>query len=155
MKKNSIALIGFYCVTLVVQFAGARITTMGVDGWYRTLTLSELNPPGIVFGIVWTILYLLMAVAAWRVWRVERALNTPAQRMWLMQLLAGLAWNAVFFGMHLAQLGLVMIACVWLAVVLTVVRFRAIDRLAAGLMLPLLLWVSFASYLQAFIAWHN
>lgn len=155
MKRNVIALVGFYIPVLFVQFFGSYITEQSVMDWYPTLAKSELTPPGFVFGIVWTILYLLMTIAAWRVWRIERRLNTPAQRMWLMQLLAGLAWTCVFFGMKLPQVGLAMIACVVIAVAITLRRFMAIDRLAGRLMVPLLLWVSFATYLQLVIVMAN
>ena len=156
MKRNNIlALIGFYIPVLFVQFFGSLVTSRSVTTWYPMLEKSALTPPGFVFGIVWTILYILMTIAAWRVWRIERKINTPAQRMWFLQLIAGLVWTMLFFGMRLPQEGLAMIACVWVFAVLAFLRFRRIDRLAAGLLVPLLLWVSFATYLSAFIAFNN
>lgn len=160
LTRSALALIGFYALCVAVQFAGASITVQSVSGWYLTLDKSPLTPPGFVFGVVWTVLYFLMALAAWRVWRVEQALRTPllrssAQRIWLFQLMAGLGWNAVFFGMQQAQLGLVVIAAVAIAVALCFTRFRARDALAGWLLLPLLLWVCFATYLNLHIALYN
>lgn len=155
MGKQALSLLGFYAVCFVVQAVGSVITATSVESWYPALEKSTLTPPGYVFGIVWTILYIVMAVAAWRIWRKERTLNSAALRIWLMQLVTGLLWTSTFFGMRMAHEGLVIIACLWMLVLLTLRRFVAIDRLAAGLMVPLLLWVSFATYLNAMIVHLN
>lgn len=153
--KDIIALIGFYIPVLCVQTAGALITQRSVHDWYPALAKSALTPPGFVFGIVWTSLYLCMTVAAWRIWRVQQRLLTSAQRVWCLQLLAGLLWSMVFFGMRMTHEGLAVIACVWIFVLLTFRRFLRIDRLAAVLIGPLLLWVSFAAYLNLVIVLRN
>lgn len=153
--KNVIALVGFYIPVLCVQTLGALITQRTVHDWYPALEKSVLTPPGFVFGIVWTLLYLCMTVAAWRVWLVEGRVLTPAQRAWCMQLIAGLIWSMIFFGMKCTHEGLAVIACVWGSVLLTLWRFRRIDTLAAGLIVPLLLWVSFAGYLNLVIVLRN
>ncbi len=155
MLRNIGALIALYLPVLCVQSYGALITATSVKDWYPTLEKSVLTPPGFVFGIVWTILYLMMTIAAWRVWRVERRFNTPALRLWLMQLIAGLVWTVIFFGMRLSHEGLAMIACVWFLIVMTWQAFRRIDKLAAALLVPLWLWVSFATYLQLVISLKN
>lgn len=153
--RNLLALIGFYIPVLCVQTYGAMLTQTSVHGWYAALEKSALTPPGYVFGIVWTALYILMTVAAWRIWRIERRIDTPAQRMWLLQLVGGLLWTMVFFGMRLPQEGLATIACVWIFATVALCRFARIDRPAAALLAPLVLWVSFALYLNLYIAQHN
>lgn len=153
--KNILALIGFYIPVLFVQSVGALITRRNVDGWYATLEKSVVNPPDFVFGLVWTVLYLLMTVAAWRVWRVERKILTAAQRAWFLQLILGLLWTMAFFGMKSLHEGFALIACVVLAVILTLRTFAKIDRIAAALIMPLFVWVSFASYLMLVIVLKN
>lgn len=160
-KKSVMMLVAFYGLCLLVQAAGGLITASSVGGWYQTLVRSELTPPGAAFGIAWSILYALMAVAAWRVWRIQSSLSSMAslcsmaQKLWLAQLFAGLAWNIIFFGMMQVQAGFAIIACVWGLAVLCMIRFSRIDRLAGRLMMPLVGWLTFATYLQGFIALHN
>ena len=153
--KNLRVLTGFYALCFLIQMAGATITAGSVDTWYRLLEKSTLTPPGYWFGIVWSILYVLMAVAAWRVWKVERKLNTDAQRIWLIQLVTGLLWSQIFFGMQRIEAGLVIIVCLWALILCTYTRFRRIDAWAGRLLLPLVAWVSFATYLQAMIVHLN
>lgn len=155
LRNNSIALICFYVPVLFVQFYGSVITRRSVDDWYPALEKSVLTPPGFVFGIVWTLLYLLMTIAAWRVWRVERTLRSSAQRAWALQLLTGLLWTMVFFGMRNPQWGIAVIACVVLFAVLALLRFSRVDKPAAALMVPLVAWVSFATYLNLVIVLQN
>lgn len=154
-RKQIIALLGFYAACFIVQLTGSWLTMESVKSWYPTLEKAELTPPGYWFGIVWTTLYAMMAVAAWRVWRKEGSVDTYAQRVWLSQLVTGLIWSGVFFGMRMPQEGLAIIACLWLLIVFTLKRFWPIDRVAALLLVPLLLWVSFASYLNYMIVHLN
>ena len=154
-RKDLLALIGFYLPCLVVQGVGGAITATSVSNWYQDIAKSTLTPPGYWFGIVWTILYILMAIAAWRVWRVERTVRSEAQLLWIGQLVTGLLWTTTFFGMKQMHEGLAIIACLWLLIACTLRRFYKIDRLAGRLLVPLLLWVSFATYLQAMIVTLN
>lgn len=146
----------FYATAFVVQFAGNYFTMMSVTTWYTTLEKSILTPPGYVFGIVWTTLYMLMSIAAWRVWRTERAGHfSPTLKLWWLQLILGLLWCAVFFDTRDTQLGMAVIMLNWLAIIATIARFLCVERMAGYLMLPLGLWVSFASYLNAVIVLKN
>lgn len=139
----------------MVQMVGGWLTQLSVTSWYPTLTKSSLNPPGYVFGIVWSILYVLMALAAARVYFIRQSARSRSLAWWTIQLVLGLLWTAVFFGQREMMLGLVVILMSWLAVAFVTIRFYQIDRLAGLLMLPLLCWISFASYLNAFIVAHN
>jgi tryptophan-rich sensory protein len=149
------AFMGFYLMALFVQFVGSHFTFMSVTSWYTTLNKSSLTPPGVYFGIVWTLLYLLMSVAATMVWRRSTKVNCRPLRWWLIQLLGGLLWCIVFFGARNIEQGMAIILFDWFAALLTCIFFWRVKRSAGLLIFPLLLWLSFASYLNFFILQHN
>lgn len=156
MKARLASFCLFYGAALATQFLGNYFTMMSVRGWYVALEKSVLTPPGYVFGIVWTALYLLMAVAAWRIHRTQRqGYVSPALQRWWLQLVLGLLWSICFFGLRNPELGFAVILLVWVAIVATIARFLCIERIAGYLLLPLGLWVSFAAYLNGVIALHN
>lgn len=145
----------FYGLAVIMQCLGNHFTFPNVQTWYPTLNKSPLTPPGMWFGIVWTTLYFLMALAATRVFHITGQLNSRPLRWWYIQLIAGLVWSGVFFhAKHIAG-GMAVIAFVWLAVLLAVLQFWRVNRTAGLVMLPLLAWVSFASYLNFYILQNN
>ena len=123
------------------------------DAWYAALVKPAWNPPGWVFGPVWTTLYLLMGTAAWLVWRRG---GWGAQRRPLSWFAAQLAlnalWTPLFFGFHRIDLALLEIVVLWAAIVATIVAFARTSRAAAWLLAPYLAWVSFATFLT-FTLW--
>jgi benzodiazapine receptor len=127
----------------------------GFNSWYTALQKPGFMPPSWVFGPVWTVLYLLMGVAAFLVW--QRGLGTRLVRtalLWfLVQLALNAAWTPVFFGLHRIGLALVVIALLWAAILVTMYYFFRVTRPAGMLLVPYLLWVSFAAVLNAAI-WH-
>ena len=145
--------IPFVLVCELVGVVGALTTDTGTSPWYRTLAKPAFQPPGWVFGPVWTLLYALMGVAAWRVWRLGP--DTPGVRLALAlfaaQLVLNAVWSPVFFGAHRIGLALVILAALWLVLVPTTFAFFRLDRPAGGLLLPYLAWVSFAVVLNASI----
>jgi translocator protein len=156
MKAKLKPLIVFYVAAFVVQTVGNYFTMMSVKSWYLTLEKSILTPPGYVFGIVWTALYILMSIAAWRVHQKEQqGYFSPALKLWWLQLVLGLLWSAVFFGLREVDGGMAVILLVWLAIVATLARFICVERIAGYLLVPLGLWASFATYLNAVIALKN
>lgn len=156
MKKPLIAFLIFYTLALAAEFGGTIFTSMSVTSWYLTLHLSALTPPGYMFGVIWSILYLLMALAVWRVWRAEHSQWwTQAQRLWLAQLVIGFSWNIVFFGLRQIEFGMAVIFLTLVAVLATTRQFFRHDRLSGCLMLPLCLWLGFANYLQFYILLNN
>lgn len=135
----------------IVGASGALFTVQGLESWYGTLQRPALAPPNWVFGPVWTALFALKGAAAWLVWR--RATEQPgavrlATAAFLTQFAFNLAWSAAFFGMQDVELGLAVIAGLWLLIVATIWTFARVDRRAAVLLVPYLLWVSFAAYLN-------
>jgi tryptophan-rich sensory protein len=132
---------------------GALTTQTGTSAWYQELAKPAFQPPGWVFGPVWTLLYTLMGVAAWRVWR--KGMDTPGVRpalaLFVVQLLLNTAWSPVFFGAHLIGVALAILVALWVTLIATTVAFHRVDRPAALLLLPYLLWVTFATILNAAI----
>lgn len=137
---------------LIAQAAGAIgsiFTVSSVGGWYTTLAKPELNPPAWVFGPVWTTLYTLMGIAAYLVWRKIDAPGAKlALTLYVVQLALNALWSILFFGLHSPGGALVEIVFLWLAIVATIVAFARVSRLAAWLLAPYILWVSFAAYLN-------
>lgn len=117
--------------------------------WYAQLSKPAWNPPNWIFGPVWTLLYLMMAVSAWLVWKRG---GFGAQRrplgLFFVQLALNAAWSPIFFGLKQPGLALVEILGLWLAIVGTIAVFQRVDRLAARLLVPYLAWVTFASVLN-------
>ncbi|PJE51123.1 MAG: TspO protein [Candidatus Yanofskybacteria bacterium CG10_big_fil_rev_8_21_14_0_10_36_16] len=129
---------------------GSLFTFSAIPNWYATITKPALNPPAWVFGPVWTILYTLMGVAAFLVWRngwSQRSVRT-ALSIFGFQLLLNAIWSIIFFGFKNPGLALVDIVVLWFAIVWTIKVFYKISKLAAYLLVPYLLWVSFATYLN-------
>jgi tryptophan-rich sensory protein len=150
------ALVGFVLVAQLAGLIGLPFTDRAIGGWYDGLDKPAFNPPGWVFGPVWTTLYLLIGVAAWRIWRrAEAADRECALSWWGIQLVLNAAWTPLFFGARAPWVALVEIVVLWVAIVVTTAQFRRIDTVAALLMVPYLAWVSFATVLNASIAWLN
>ncbi len=145
--------IKFFIAVIVSELAGiisAVFTGPAVDGWYVDIVKPALNPPAWVFGPVWTTLYALMGVAAFLVWKQgwERREVKIALGLFIGQLILNTLWSIIFFGWRSPGGALIEIIFLWLAIVATMVAFAKISRLAAWLLVPYILWVSFAIYLN-------
>jgi tryptophan-rich sensory protein len=133
-----------------VAAAGSRWTAAAIPGWYRGLAKPWFVPPNWVFAPVWTLLYLLMAIAAWRISLAgPSAARTVCIALFLLQLGLNLLWSFVFFGRHAIGAGLVEIVALWAAIAASTLAFARIDPVAAWLMAPYWAWVSFAALLNA------
>jgi len=132
----------------VAQGLGAWMTSWTLTTWYPTLIKPTWTPPGWVFGPVWTGLYLLMAVAAWLVWkeRASRPVGT-ALTLYGLQLVLNVAWTGLFFGLRDTGAGLIGIVALWLAAATTLVAFSLVRPLAGWLLGPYLAWLSYAAAL--------
>lgn len=141
-------------LALGVAAIGGWATASSVATWYVTLDKPGFNPPNAVFGPVWTALYILMAVAAWRVWRSEtvRTRRRAALTLYGVQLALNLAWSLLFFGLRRPDLAMIDIALLLAAVIATGAAFWRIDRPAGLMMVPYAAWVGFASALN-FAIW--
>lgn len=139
---------------LLVCFASPFLSAWArPDAWYAALAKPAWNPPGWVFGPVWTTLYALMGVAAWLVWRRGGWSVQRRPLGWFVaQLLLNTLWTPLFFGLHRIDLALADIVVLWVLIVTTIVSFARTSRAAAWLLAPYLAWVSFASCLT-FTLW--
>ena len=141
--------IGSLVITFGAAALGARFLP---DEWYRQLKKPVWNPPNSIFAPVWTTLYLLMAVAAWLIWRrlgVAAALVPLV--LFVTQLVLNSAWTWLFFGRHRIRDALIDIVILWFAILATLISFWRLEPIAGLLLLPYLLWVSFATALNGTI----
>ena len=128
---------------------GSLYTTPAIPGWYASLEKPAWTPPAWLFGPVWTLLYLSMAVAVWLVWRERGAAGAGAAlALFAVQLALNALWSVVFFGWRRPDLALVEIFFLWAAIFATTLSFRRVSQFAAWLMWPYLLWVTFAGFLN-------
>jgi tryptophan-rich sensory protein len=137
----------------LVGAAGAVFTAQGLASWYGTLQRPALAPPNWVFGPVWTTLFALMGVAVWLVWRRLDSPRTArrarvALAVFAVHFLANLGWSAAFFGLQSVDFGLAVILVLLALIALTIRTFDRVDRRAALLLVPYLLWTAFAAYLN-------
>jgi tryptophan-rich sensory protein len=153
LPQDWIALAVILLVTFAAPAVGGYFTGKSVGTWYPTLAKPSWNPPAWVFGPVWTALFVLMAVAAWLVFR-ERAAHPVALAMGLyaLQLVLNAAWSFIFFGLRNPAAGLAEIALLWLVIAATGAAFWTVKPLAGLLLIPYLAWVSFAAVLN-FALW--
>ncbi len=152
MLRNQWLVLAFFAVLcLCVGLFGGWVTAPAVESWYPTLSKPSWNPPSWLFGPVWTTLYVMMAVAAWLVWRTKDRI-APAMILFFSQLALNFAWSFLFFGARSPWLGLVDITMLWLVLVATIFAFFGRSTWAGLLMVPYLAWVSFAAALN-FAIW--
>jgi benzodiazapine receptor len=140
-------------ITEGIAVTASIFTISQIPVWYSTLNKPSFNPPNWLFGPVWTILYVLIATAAYLVWqrRDDSDLYKKARAAYIMQLVLNFSWSAVFFGMHQVLGALVVIGLLWVSIVTVIYYFGKFTKVAAWLLVPYLLWVSFASVLNLYI----
>ncbi|WP_255192937.1 TspO/MBR family protein [Natronobeatus ordinarius] len=117
--------------------------------WFRALEKPTFYPPEIAFPVVWTLLFTLMGVALWLVWRSDAAGRRLALGLFVLQMAFNVAWTPAFFTLEELLLALLVIVVLWMLVVATIVAFDRVDRRAAALLVPYLAWVTFAAVLNA------
>lgn len=138
------------CGWMALCFAAASPGVFFMPGdWYASLQKPSWNPPGWIFGPVWSALYAMMGVAAWLVWKRG---GFPAQGkalgLFLGQLALNALWTPLFFGLHLPGPAFAEIILLWLAIAATLIAFRSVNRTAFWLLVPYLAWVTFAAFLN-------
>ena len=138
-------------VCLGAGWLGSLLMRPAVMTWYEGLSKPNWTPPNWLFAPVWTILYVAMAVAAWLVWRRSGLAADPMQ-LFLLQLLLNVAWSAVFFRFRAPGLAFLEIGALWCAILLTAIAFGRTAPVAGWLMIPYLVWVSYATALN-FAIW--
>jgi translocator protein len=150
--KNVFALVIWIGLSFVPAVLGSRFLP---GEWYAGLAKPSWTPPGYLFGPVWTLLYTLMGVSAWLVWKQAGfAGATPALTLFLVQLVLNGAWSWIFFGMHKPALAFFEIIVMWVLIFATLLAFWRVNQTAGLLLIPYLAWVSFATALN-FALWQK
>ena len=142
-------------VALGVGFISSVVTRPAIEGWYATLSKPPLNPPNFVFAPVWTLLFIMMAVAAWLVWRAGRREARRQLALYGIQLALNAGWSLVFFGLISPGWALVEVVFLLAAIAATAYGFGRWSVWAQRLLWPYLAWVAFAAYLTLGIWWLN
>lgn len=151
MTRNASALLVF----LACAFGAASTGYFFPPGdWYAGLEKPFFNPPAWIFGPVWTVLYLMMSVAAWLAWQ-RTGWHARPIALWFGQIALNALWTPLFFGLHWLGIALLELAALWVLILLTLLAFRQVSRPAAWLMTPYFAWVSFAWVLNLSLWWLN
>ncbi len=141
-----------------IGYMSGIATQSGVKTWFPTLIKPSFNPPSWLFAPVWSLLYMMMGIAAGLVWsriEFEREAVEKALRLFVIQLALNALWSVLFFGLQNPMLALIEIVLLWLMIYETYIKFIKIDKIAGYLFIPYLLWVTFATVLNASIWWLN
>jgi translocator protein len=152
-KKNSFYIMKLFIsvgITLLVGGLGGFFTSSAVKGWYALANKPSFNPPNWIFAPVWTLLYLLMGIALYLVWKSDTAqgLKQMAIGLFAIQLVLNFFWSIIFFYAHQPGWAFVEIIVLWTMILLTILWFGKISPTAAWLLVPYISWVSFASVLN-------
>jgi len=148
--KKAIRVLIFILICEGAGIIGSVFTMPSIPGWYAGLSKPPFNPPNWIFGPVWTILYAMMGLSAYLIYQsgigkkqVKRALAVFA-----VQLLLNTLWSIVFFGVHMIFAAVIVILLLWGMILVTIIVFHRISKAAAYLLIPYILWVSFATVLN-------
>lgn len=152
MKPGEIGTAALFIVLCLAAGAiGGLATYPAIPGWYASLDKPSFNPPNWVFGPVWTVLYVLMGIAAYAVYKMKKKEVRGALAVFGLQLCLNILWSVLFFGLHSPLYGLLCIMALWTAIAVTIIRFYEISKTAGLLLVPYILWVSFASLLNFYV----
>jgi len=147
MNFNKI--IKFLVSIIICQLAGvigAVFTTPEINSWYKSLNKPSFNPPSWVFGPAWTMLFILMGISLYIVW--SKKISFRNILIFAIQLAINILWSVVFFGMHSPSAAFFVLLLLWVAILFTIINFYKVSKIAAWLLVPYILWVSFAGILN-------
>ncbi|MBK8608649.1 MAG: tryptophan-rich sensory protein [Chitinophagaceae bacterium] len=143
-------------LTLAIGSISGIATAQSVDGWFTTIIKPSFNPPNSIFGPVWTLLYLLMGISFYLVLTsAKNAWRKKAIIIFSVQLFLNFCWSFLFFKFHWLGIAFIEILLIWLSIIMMITIFYKVNKTAALLQIPYLLWVSFASVLNGTIWWLN
>ncbi len=157
MKKDIIKLIVSLLICQAAGFLGSLVTTPSIPVWYASLEKPSFSPPNWVFSPVWITLYALMGISLYLLWREDTKIPKVqiALFFFVVQLILNIGWSMVFFGLKLPLLAFIEILLLWIAILLTILRAVKVSKTAGLLLLPYILWVSFAAGLNFFLWYLN
>jgi len=144
---NIKALVISILISLGVGGLSGFLTRNSMDV-YKDLIKPELSPPGWVFPIVWTILFILMGISAYLVYRSDSPYRNSSLKIYALQLVVNFFWTIIFFNLQMYLLAFLWLLLLWVLILLMIVSFHKVNKTAAYLMIPYLLWVTFAGYLN-------
>lgn len=155
-RKNFTALIVWIVLLILIGSGFGLLTKGSVDTWYQTLSRSPLTPPDYVFGIVWTILYTMIAASGWLIWNLKKVSGLATIKiLYMIQLLLNWSWTPLFFYYHLTGSALVCLSVIIIMVTVIVAKLFRKSRIAALLLVPYLTWLLLAAQLNFYIWAHN
>ncbi len=149
-KSQILKLLASLALPLGIGAIAGLFTADAVPEWYETLNKPSFNPPNWLFGPVWTSLYLLLGISLFLIWKQsESKERNIAILVFLLQLALNFAWSFIFFYFNMIGLALIEIILLWISIIITLIMFYKIKPLAAYINLPYLMWVTFATILNA------
>lgn len=152
MKINdTLKLVIAIVVCELAGIVGSLFTIPAISTWYVGIVKPAINPPAWVFGPVWTVLYFLMGISLWLVWKSNSSEKRKAIWLFVIQLALNAIWMPIFFVAHSIGNALAVIVLLWAAIVLTIKLFTKVSKPAAWLLVPYIFWISFAAYLNYLI----
>lgn len=140
--------LGALALCWIVAGLGSLATFSQIPTWYATIAKPAWNPPSWLFGPVWTVLYLLMAISLYLLWTSKNKDKARAIDFFYIQLILNILWSWIFFGWHQIGLALVEIILLWVFIFATIISSYKVSRIGSWLLIPYILWVSFAGYLN-------
>ncbi|MFC1905493.1 TspO/MBR family protein [Chloroflexota bacterium] len=147
---NILKLISSIIACQFAGFIGSIFTAASIPMWYTSLNKPPFTPPNWLFAPAWIILYLLMAIAAFLIW--QKGLNSKGVKkaliLFLIQLVLNSLWSVIFFGLQSPLWGMILIVLLWIAIIFTMLKFYKISTAACWLLLPYILWITFAATLN-------
>ena len=148
--NNTFKLIIAIIIPVSVGAISGFFTATGVESWYQTINKPSWNPPGWIFGPVWTTLYVMMGIALFLVWKSDSSdvMKKTAIALFAIQLILNFFWSFIFFDQQQIGWALVEIIVMWFFILLTIFAFGNVSKLAAWLLVPYISWVSFATILN-------
>jgi len=151
--RKPLVLVAFIVLCEFAGLFGSIFTFSSIPTWYASLNKPAFTPPGWLFGPVWTVLYFLMGISAYMIYESRSRKQNARKALFAFgaQLVLNVLWTVAFFGLRSTQLGLVAIILLWIAIAATIIEFARVRRGAALILVPYILWVTFAAFLNYFV----
>lgn len=151
--RKPLVLVAFIVLCEFAGLFGSIFTFSSIPTWYASLNKPAFTPPGWLFGPVWTALYFLMGISAYMIYESRSRKQNARKALFVFgaQLVLNVLWTVAFFGLRSTQLGLVAIVLLWIAIAATIIEFARVRRSAALILMPYILWVTFAAFLNYFV----
>ena len=153
MKNKYLSLLIILLITFIAPMIGSYVTTAFKEPWYSEIILPSFNPPSWVFAPIWTTLYIMMSIAIWKIW--INSFDTKTLKLYFIHLFFNGTWSIVFFGFHQIGLALINLVIILIFIILLMRNYLGRDKISFYLMIPYLLWSSYALILNSSIFLYN